>query len=72
MTESTESPTWLEETAALMNARQGIRLREIAEECNVSIAWLSKLQTGRLTDASVKKLQTVNAWLKIKALAKVK
>lgn len=52
-----------------MNHRhRSIRLQTISKECNVSIAWLSRLQCDALTKPSAAKLQVVNQWLKAKKI----
>ena len=54
----------LDDTAhKLRNRPSHIRLRTIAQECQVSQAWLSKLQNGVIVDAKFSMLQTVNNWL---------
>jgi hypothetical protein len=59
------NPTWLEETSRLLQLRaSNIKLRTIAADCGVSVPWLSKLQTLKLKDAPISKLQRVNDWLK--------
>jgi len=64
MTTSPESK-WLEETSRLLRKRTSdIRLKTISEDCKVSVAWLSKLQTGKLLTAPVEKVERVNVWLK--------
>lgn len=56
---------WLEETRELLaNRPSRIKLKEIAADCGISIAWLSQLQTGKLLDAPISKVQSVNKWLK--------
>ena len=63
---------WLEETRTLLaNRPSRIRLRVIAEACGVSIAWLSLLQTGKLHDAPITRVQCVNKWLKENAVINV-
>lgn len=65
----TDEPNLLDETKRLLQLRySNIKLRSIADECAVSVPWLSKLQTGKLTDAPFTKLQRVNKWLKAKAV----
>lgn len=60
---------WLAETRTLMENRPSkIRLQVIAEACGVSVAWLSKLQTGKLTDAPISKVESLNRWLKENSL----
>lgn len=61
--------TWLEETRQLMlNRPARIKLKEIAEACDVSVSWLSYLQTDNLPDASIVKVQRVNKWLRENAV----
>ncbi|MCW2764034.1 MAG: hypothetical protein JWR85_4235 [Marmoricola sp.] len=63
---------WLGETRTLLQNRPSrIRLREIAQACGVSIGWLSTLQTGRMEDAPISKVQCVNKWLKENAVINV-
>lgn len=58
-------PSWVQETAQLLRLRANIiTLREIANECEVSVAWLSKLQNNKLDDPKIAMVQRVNFWLK--------
>lgn len=60
-----DSPTWLQDTALLLRNRPShIKLKTIAIACQVSVAWLSKLQTGTLENPPIIKIQRVNGWLK--------
>lgn len=61
-------PDLVTSTAELMRSRRNsIKLRQIAEECHVSITWLSKLQTDKLEDAPAGKVERVRNWLLAKA-----
>lgn len=60
---------WLEETRQLMlNRPMRIKLKDIADGCNCSISWLSRLQTGTVTDAPISMVHRLNLWLRENAV----